>query len=126
MLRGKEVAMQRFGSPPQKSYPTLWQSISYGGVFAQQIPVDTSLANAVRTLTTASDNGSIIGQPTLGYCYEKGIGVEQSTAGSRSAALSRLHPDGEVKVPMNPSSGWGIRSIKEARSKTHTEANGAG
>ncbi len=53
---------------------------SYGGVFAQQIPVDTSLANAVRTLTTASDNGSIIGQLTLGYCYEKGIGVEQSTA----------------------------------------------
>jgi len=40
---------------------------------------DTTLAKAVRTLIVASNDGSLIGQLALGYCYEKGIGVGQST-----------------------------------------------
>jgi hypothetical protein len=40
---------------------------------------DASLADAVRTLIGASDDGSMIGELALGYCYEKGIGVGQST-----------------------------------------------
>jgi uncharacterized protein len=41
---------------------------------------DSSLAEAFKTLTGASDDGSLIGQLTLGYCYEKGVGVGQNTA----------------------------------------------
>lgn len=48
-------------------------------VFIQQNQTDTSLASAVRTLITGSNDGSLIGQAALGYCNEKGIGVEQNT-----------------------------------------------
>ncbi len=63
------------------------------------------LARAVRTLIDGSDDGSLMGQLTLGYCYEKGIIVSQNTPaavrlyracaqrGSRSAfdSLKRLY-----------------------------------
>lgn len=68
-------------------------------------PEYVSLAKAVRTLIDASGDGSLVGQLTLGYCYEKGIGVSQNTPaavrlyracaqrGSRSAfdSLKRLY-----------------------------------
>lgn len=66
---------------------------------------DTSLADDIRALTAASDDGSMIGQLALGYCFEKGVGVVQNAPeavklyrscaqrGSRSAyeALKRMY-----------------------------------
>ncbi|HUI30782.1 MAG TPA: tetratricopeptide repeat protein [Candidatus Acidoferrales bacterium] len=72
---------------------------------ARDIGDKDHVEKAVRTLVVASDEGSLIGQLALGYCYEHGIGEPQNTAeavrlyrncaqrGSRSAydSLKRLY-----------------------------------
>jgi TPR repeat protein len=45
----------------------------------QQNSTDTSLAVVIRILTAGSNDGSIVAQLALGYCYEKGIGVPRNT-----------------------------------------------
>ena len=40
---------------------------------------DTVLVHAVGTLMSASEDGSMVGQLALAYCYENGVGVNQST-----------------------------------------------
>jgi len=93
-------------------------AIADSGRRIRQNTINTSLASAVKTLIAGSNEGSMIGQLTLGYSYEKGIGVPQNTAeavrlyrnsaqrGSRSAyeSLKRLYDqlrptDKEFEIP---------------------------
>jgi TPR repeat protein len=56
---------------------------------AAEILEEKSLENVnIRDLTESEENGSILSQAVLGYCYEKGIGVKIDKG--KAAKLYRL------------------------------------
>ncbi|MFZ1080890.1 MAG: hypothetical protein WAO19_03080 [Candidatus Kryptoniota bacterium] len=53
--------------------------LAAAAVLSDSGEAQASLADTISTLTEASNDGSIVGQLALGYCFEKGIGVSQNT-----------------------------------------------
>jgi hypothetical protein len=53
--------------------------LAAAAVLSDSGATQTPFADTIYTLTEASNGGSIVGQLALGYCFEKGIGVNQNT-----------------------------------------------